>query len=72
MELKEIQAGLRKMLVGVNPKTKIGRAAEVAYINGLRDAGAQVPPVCDILLMSGRSIVEFKPSAPETVNHTPA
>jgi hypothetical protein len=60
--LEEIQDNLRKWMLGINPNTKTGRAIEATYIKGLRDAGATVPPVCDILLLSGRSIVEFKPT----------
>ena len=62
MTFEQIQTKLRALMEGINPNTKLGRAVEFAYIKGLRDGGADVPPICDILLMSGRSVTLFKPT----------
>lgn len=61
MTLEQIQKGLASLLNGINPNTKLGRAVECGYIAGLKHAGAEIPPICEILLLTGRSITLFRP-----------
>ncbi len=61
MTLEQIQKRLTYILDGTNPNTKIGRAVEIGFIAGLAEAGVNPPPICAILIASGRSITLFKP-----------
>lgn len=61
MTLEKIQKELVAILGDIKPTTKIGRVVEFAYIAGLRHAGAEIPPICAICLMTGRSVTLFKP-----------
>jgi hypothetical protein len=61
LTLQQIQANLKEWMGdSIKPDTRSGKLAERTYIKALLDTGAKVPPICIILLQSGRSIVNFK------------
>lgn len=60
LTLQQIQANLKEWMGDTKPETRSGKLIERTYIKALLDANATVPPVCIILLQSGRSIVNFK------------
>ncbi len=61
LTLQQIQANLKEWMGdSIKPDTRSGKLTERTYIKALLDTGATVPPICIILLQSGRSIVNFK------------
>jgi hypothetical protein len=61
LTLQQIQANLKEWMGdNIKPDTRSGKLTERTYIKALLDTGATVPPICIILLQSGRSIVNFK------------
>jgi hypothetical protein len=61
LTLKQIQDNLKQWMgEEIKPLTRTGILLERTYIKALLDTGATVPPICIILLQSGRSIVNFK------------
>lgn len=61
LTFQQIQNNLKEWMgKDIKPSTRSGTLAERTYIKALLDTGAEVPPICLILIKSGRSIVDFK------------
>lgn len=60
MTFEQIQSNLKGWMGRtVKPGTKVGYMLEQTYIRGLQDGGVEIPAIVTMLVMSGRSIVEF-------------
>lgn len=60
MSFEQIQENLRGWMGdSIKSNSKKANMIEQTYIRALHDAKVAVPTICDILVMSGRSIVNY-------------